>query len=645
MPFQVSPGIKVSEVDLTTVVPSVATSAGAFVGNFRWGPVEKRVLITDADRLEANFFKPSNDHANNAADFLCAGNFLAYSNQLTTVRVVNTNAFNAVMDNDAGAANTSLQVKNEDDYEENFGGGQTRAGTFYARVPGALGNSLKVSVCGGENAYESKHSVNATLTTATSTLTIHSNPNLANNVIVGDILLLGPDQQQRKVSAVSGNTITLDTNYTGNTLTNSATTVTRRWEFFNEFDGAPKTSAFANSVNGTADELHVAIADEDGEITGVAGQVIEAWGNLSKAKDAKTPQGQNIFYKDYLNQFSQWIHWNAHTALAVGASAGSAAKGTSFGSPTIPVTASFVSGTDGDTASDAQFIKGYNLLRNKEDVDVSLIFAGAANQTRIIHLINEIAEVRKDCIVCISPERADVVNNSGFDGAEVEDIVAFRNSLPSSSFAVMDSGWKYQYDKFNDVSRYVPANGDTAGLMVRTDNVRDPWYSPAGFNRGNLKNVLKMAFNPRKAERDVLYQAGVNPIVSFPGQGTVLFGDKTMLAGPSAFDRINVRRLFITLEKAIEAASQTTLFEFNDEITRIQFRNLIEPFLRDVQSRRGIQDFKVVCDDSNNTAEVVDRNEFVGDIFVKPNRSINFIQLNFVAVRSGVEFSEVVGSV
>ena len=648
MAFQVSPGVNVSEIDLTTVVPSVSTTAGGFVGNFRWGPVEQRVLVTDGDRLVENFRTPSNDHANNAADFMVAENFLSYANQLQTIRVVNDSgvkAVNAVMDNDAGAANTSLLVKNDTDYDENFGGGQTRAGTFYTKYPGELGNSLKVSVCAGENAYESKHSVNATCTTATATLTIHSNPNLANNIIVGDKLLLGPDKQIRKVSAVSGNTITLSTNYTGNTFTNSAEVVTRRWEFFNEFDGAPKTSLYANNAGATADELHIAVVDEDGDISGTPGTVLESFSKLSKAKDAKTAQGGNNFYKDIINSQSQWLYWNAHTALAVGASAGNKALNTSFGSPTIPVTASFVSGADGDSATNANFIKGYNLLRDKDVVDVSLIPAGVANQVRVLHLINEIAEVRKDCIICVSPERADVVNNGNFDGAEVEDIVAYRNSLPSTSFAVMDSGYKLQFDRHNDVNRFVPLNGDTAGIMVRTDNVRDPWYSPGGFNRGNVKNVIKLAFNPRKAERDVLYQAGVNPIVAFPGQGTVLFGDKTMLAQPSAFDRINVRRLFIVLEKAIERAAQTTLFEFNDELTRIQFQNIVEPFLRDVQGRRGITDFKVVCDTSNNTAEVIDRNEFIGDIFVKPNRSINFIQLNFVAVRSGVEFNEIVGSV
>ena len=207
----------------------------------------------------------------------------------------------------------------------------------------------------------------------------------------------------------------------------------------------------------------------------------------------------------------------------------------------------------------------------------------------------------------------------------------------------MDSGYKYQYDKFNDVYSNVPLNGDTAGLMARTDNVRDPWYSPAGFNRGNVKNVTRLTYNPRKADRDQLYKSGVNPVVTFPGQGTVLFGDKTLLAKPSAFDRINVRRLFIVLEKAISTAAKFTLFEFNDAFTRAQFRNLVEPFLRDVQGRRGIFDFRVVCDETNNTPEVIDRNEFIGDIYIKPARSINFIQLNFIAVRTGVEFEEVVG--
>ena len=285
------------------------------------------------------------------------------------------------------------------------------------------------------------------------------------------------------------------------------------------------------------------------------------------------------------------------------------------------------------------------MYKSAEDVDVSLILTGKSvggtnGEGLGKYIVDNIAESRKDCVVFISPERGDVVNNSG---SEADDIIAFRNSLSNSSYAFLDSGYKYAYDKYNDVYTYVPLNGDVAGLAVKTDELRDAWFSPAGFNRGQVKNIIKLPYNPKKADRDVLYQADINPIVTFPGQGTVLFGDKTLLGKPSAFDRINVRRLFIVLEKAIATASKFTLFEFNDSFTRSQFKNLVEPFLRDVQGRRGIYDFKVVCDETNNTGEVIDGNRFVGDIYIKPAKSINFIQLNVVAVRSGVEFSEIVG--
>jgi phage tail sheath protein FI len=282
------------------------------------------------------------------------------------------------------------------------------------------------------------------------------------------------------------------------------------------------------------------------------------------------------------------------------------------------------------------------VFKNPEEVDVSLLVTGTGNSTIATHVISNIAETRKDCVAFISPEKADVVDNAG---SEATDVVAYRETLTSSSYTVIDSGYKYQYDKYNDVYRWIPLNGDIAGLCVRTDTERDPWFSPGGMNRGQVKNVIKLAWNPTKTERDTLYLKGVNPVVSFPGEGTVLYGDKTMLSKPSAFDRINVRRLFITLEKAISRAARFSLFEFNDQFTRAQFVALVEPYLRDVQGRRGITDFRVVCDDTNNTAEIIDRNEFVGDIYIKPARSINFIQLNFVAVRTGVSFNEVVGAV
>jgi len=308
-----------------------------------------------------------------------------------------------------------------------------------------------------------------------------------------------------------------------------------------------------------------------------------------------------------------------------------------------------IGGADGLDEANVAFsvlALAYDKFQDKEDIeDLSLILQGKArglsvsNYTQLgNYIIDNISSKRKDCVAFISPDRADVVNNSG---DEAEDIVAFRNNIRSSSYGFLDSGYKYMYDKYNDLYRWVPLNGDVAGLCVRTDATNDAWWSPAGLNRGQIKNLVRLAYNPRQADRDTLYKAGINPIISRKGNGTFLYGDKTLLAKPSAFDRINVRRLFIVLEKAISKASEYTLFEFNDDFTRAQFRNLINPFLRDVKGRRGITDFQVVCDTRNNTAEVINRNEFVGDIYIRPNYSINFIHLNFIAVKNGVSFNEV----
>jgi phage tail sheath protein FI len=390
--------------------------------------------------------------------------------------------------------------------------------------------------------------------------------------------------------------------------------------------------------------MHLVVVDADGKISGTKGTVLERHTFMSKALDAKTEDGSSSYYANVINKRSRYVRWTDH--LISGNNWGTRAQDTAtFAAPAKPYTVRLAGGRDTNDkvlnpGVDAGLIKGYDLFRNPELVDISLVMLGDAETNVVIHVINNICESRKDCIAFISPPRDAVIDNAG---NEAVDTIVFRNSLPSTSYAVMDSGWKYQYDKYNDVFRWVPLNGDIAGLCVRTDVEQDPWWSPAGYNRGNIKNVIKLAYSPFKAQRDDLYQAGVNPVISQQGQGTVLFGDKTLLAKPSAFDRINVRRLFIVLEKAIARAARFMLFEFNDEFTRQQFRSLVEPFLRDVQSRRGIYDFRVVCDKTNNTGEVIDRNEFVGEIYIKPARSINFIQLKFVAVRSGVEFSEVVG--
>jgi hypothetical protein len=356
---------------------------------------------------------------------------------------------------------------------------------------------------------------------------------------------------------------------------------------------------------------------------------------LSKASDGKNSDGSTNYYKDVINNSSKYIWVLDHPRLVT--NWGTTASNKVFDILTANVTNTLSAGVSGDSVSAANILAGYDLFSNDELYDVSLIPMGPTTNAGVVNSVISLAETRRDCIVFISPQYTDVVNTTG----QEDKIVAYRDTLTSSSFAVLDSGWKYQYDRYNDKYRYVPLNGDTAGLAARTDYIADPWFSPAGYNRGIIKNVVKLSYSPSKADRDILYKKGINPVVTFPGQGTLLFGDKTLLARPSAFDRINVRRLFIVLEKAIATASKFQLFEFNDPFTRAQFRNLVEPFLRDVQGRRGITDFRVVCDETNNTGEIIDRNEFVADIYIKPARAINFIQLNFIATRSGVSFEEV----
>jgi hypothetical protein len=627
MPFQVSPGVNVSEIDLTTVVPAVSTTEGGFAGQFRWGPANTAVLVDSEDRLVNIFQKPNSD---NATDFFTAANFLAYGNALNVVRVVGSGALNA-------AESTAALIENEDSTIPT-------TDNFYAKYAGVLGNSLKVSVCPDATAWQSTVSLPYAISRNSDQLAITS-ANTAQVTAafnVGDIVDLGPSSDKRKIQTIGSSAnathviITLESKYSGADASGSS--VVRNWEFSGNFDEAPTTTTNGTALGATGDEIHIVVADEDGLITGTKNAVLESYASVSLGTDAKTEQGAINHFADVINQQSAYIA--ASTKALLGSTT---LSGTTFSTGGVVRNSSLVNGADGSNITSENKIIGYDHFASAEDIDISFLLGGDANATLATHLITNIAESRKDCIAVLSPERADVVKNNSYAGKERDDIIAFRDTLPSSSYAVLDSGWKYQYDKYNDVYRYVPLNADTAGLMVQTDLTRDPWFSPAGYNRGNVKNAIKLAYNPSKGDRDQLYKKGINPVVTFPGQGTVLFGDKTLLSKPSAFDRINVRRLFIVLEKAISTASKFTLFEFNDEFTRSQFTNLVVPFLRDVQGRRGITDFQVVCDSTNNTGEVIDRNEFVGDIYIKPARSINFIQLNFVAVRSGVEFSEIVG--
>jgi hypothetical protein len=704
MPFQVSPGVNVSEIDLTTIVPAVTSTFGATAGVFKWGPIEDRVLVSSEDELVSVFGKPN---ANNYETFFTAANFLAYGNQLYVTRAAE-NAYNAVANSGPQPSGANaINIKNVGDFESQYASlGSYAANTyaniyFIAKYAGDLGNSLRVSICSTANSYDTDIPVytgaNADLLSSNTqfkfNLTVGSSSanvfyqNITNANYAVDAAALMKDQFKAGDVLLVGNTstgtqyLTIDTvgqtvtdtigsgafarfnvtfkqsfkqksDYSVNIIANSSnytTTFTSRyWEFFNLVDQAPGVSNYVrtrNSNTAVRDEIHVVVVDEKGLFTGIPGQVLEVWNNLSRATDAKSEQGGTIYYRDFINQRSRYI-WSSRDIYA-STTYTSTDPALGVSSLTSNYSLTFSNGKDGETENSiavSKLMTAYDKYKSAEDVDVSLILGGKARgnigETLANYLIDNIAEYRKDCVVFISPDLYDSVN---VPGRELDNLVEYRNALTSTSYAVLDSGYKYQYDKYSDIYRWVPLNGDIAGLCVRTDNTRDAWWSPAGFNRGIIKNVVKLAYNPDKADRDVLYRNGINPIVNFPGQGTVLYGDKTLLARPSAFDRINVRRLFIVLEKAIAKAAKSTLFEFNDDFTRASFRNLVTPYLRDVQGRRGIYDFRVVCDTTNNTPEVIDRNEFRGDIYIKPARSINFIQLNFVAVRTGVEFEEIVG--
>lgn len=423
-----------------------------------------------------------------------------------------------------------------------------------------------------------------------------------------------------------GNSIRVETFQNANSIQFNA------WAYSGLFDTYPSTSEYAARVGGANDEMHIVVVDRLGKFSGTANTVLERFGFVSKAQDAVKSDGSSNFYKNVLNDTSKYVWWGNHPTGTNWN--GNSAPGMTFSS----VAANTIQLAGGVTANptNADLITAYRMFSNPESVDVNLIMMGDANTTVTIDVISNVAEVRKDAVVFLSPKRSDVVDAAG---SEATNATTTRDTLTSSSYAFMDGNWKYQFDRYNNVYRWVPYNGDVAGLAARTENDRDAWYSFAGYNRGVIKNVTKSAWNPSKAERDTLYKKGINPIVSFAGDGTILYGDKTLLAKPSAFDRVNVRRLFIILEKAIARAAKYSLFEFNDEFTRQAFVSMTEPFLRDVKGRRGLYDFYVVCDERNNTPEVIDRNEFIGDIYVKPARSINFIQLNFYATRTDYTFT------
>jgi len=640
MAFQVSPGVLVQEKDLTRIIPAVSTSIGAFAGEFRKGPLDQITSISSEQELVSVFGKPDNS---NFESFFSAANFLQYSNALRVVRVQNTGLANAAV------SGSAVAIKNTQDYQDNYNAGQASVGEWAARTAGVWGNGLKVSACHSATGFQedAKTTINdSAMSVGHTTVTLTSGTGFA----VGDIVEFSTssggtdyDGRKYKITNVATNDITFvraDTLQGGlHQVPANGANVRRFWEFYEFVSGAPGTSPYAASKSGVNDEMHVVVIDEDGNITGKTGEVIEVYDRVSKASDAKSPQGDSNYVRDVIYNKSNYIYWMDHHAS--GSNHGSAAAGITFTAVDTPKTDSLINGANGSTATAGEIKTAYEKFEDAETVDVGLIIGGSCNATHVDDLIT-LAEKRKDAIAFVSPERSDVAGITS-SITQTQNVLAFMNGIRSSSYVMLDSGYKYMYDRYNDVYRFVPLNGDIAGLAARTDLIADSWFSPAGLNRGVIRGAVKLAYNPSKSQRDELYKARINPVVTFPGQGTVLFGDKTGLSAPSAFDRINVRRLFIVLEKAISTASKFQLFEFNDEFTRANFRNIVEPFLREVQGRRGITDFLVVCDETNNTGEVIDRNEFIAEIFIKPARSINFITLQFIATRTGVSFEEVAG--
>jgi hypothetical protein len=664
MAFRVSPGVSIKEVDLTTIVPAVATTPGGFAGYFTWGPVGEIVTVSSETELANIFGKPTND---NFEDFFTAGNFLSYGNNCQTVRVVGSASKNSTVTKAGVTGVVTLVINNETNFGASAGLSDSTPATngvlFASKYPGVLGNSLKVVVTSGPGTTGATLGANAAIG---ATFVNLSQASGSRYFSVGDELVFA-DGTSVTVSGVFGQGatsgdffgvaggaggITLNISTVLPVAQSSGASVTIKSAYAKYFGSTSFTTPYAADAGGSGDQINILVLDKNGTWTGTANTLLEKFEGLSRAFDARKFDGSSNYYRTVLNDQSAYVWALSGDINTNGYSAANVTAWTPLGTAISTATTvggnvnSFhLSGAAGATPSTAErWANGWSKFADADAVDVSLLPLGSADETLSQLVVQNVCEKRLDCMAFVSPKKNDVENKLPYEA--LNEIKTFRDSELNlnSSYAVLDSGWKYQLDTYNNLVRLVPLNGDIAGLVARTEFTNEAWFSPAGFNRGQVKNVVKLAYNPSsEAHRDELYTRQVNPVVSFPGEGVILFGDKTMQTRPSAFDRINVRRLFIILEKAIATASKFFLFEQNDAFTRAQFKNLVVPFLKTVQQRRGITDFKVVCDETNNTGEVIDRNEFVADIFVKPTRSINFIQLNFVATKTGVNFSEVGG--
>ena len=735
---QLSPGVLVREVDLTVGrADNVLDNIGAIAGPFRIGPVDEPIDITTEQELIATFGKPLSTDTQYEY-WMSAANYLSYGGILKVVRTGNTSDTLMVNAN-AGvgiASTTTLKINNYDDYQENHKDSDSSY-TYAAKNPGTWGNGLKVCYI-DDFADQTVGIATTSLTQIGATIGFGVTAALDNQVIPGagttsgftgflkgiivglttdatggnskvDVKVVSRvetvgggstetkiDYQEGFNGAQFGTSVAL--NFVANTGVNStgimasAMTPTTAVDWYDQQNlnltnatiswksiaPRPTSNVFVTDRNGKNDGIHIVVVDDKGSITGIKGNLIEKHANLSKAGDAisNVNAPQRIFYKDYLQDFSDNIYAGANPSEALDAYYLTNPRATGFSTDFTAITTADglfgldaqnttfsalgnvsytfgggkdYSATGGMSASLASLITSYNLFENKDEIEVDYMIMGPGcstkeqSQAKANKLI-ALATARKDCMALIGPHRGDLVGVTNTT-TQTDNLIDFFSTLTSSSYAAFDSGYKYQYDRFNNQFRYVPANADVAGMICRTGITAFPWFSPAGQQRGVINNAVKLAYNPTKAQRDRLYPQRINSFVTTPGVGTILFGDKTALGFASAFDRINVRRLFLTVEQALERAAQAQLFELNDDITRANFRNIVEPYLRDIQAKRGLYGFLVVCDTTNNTPDVIDNNEFRADIFLKPAKSINYVTLTFVATRTGVSFEEVVGRV
>ncbi len=665
-----SPGVKIKEVDLTATVNVADQNIGVIAIAAQKGPTDEVTYIASERELVDIFGGPDEY---NYESWFAAATVIQYGGIAAIIRPAGGEPSSgsdlalrtANVDTD-GTTDGAILINNQSDYEENFQ--TTTAWVFAAKYAGTLHNGITVSMVdvGAHQALTvnvsgSAPSVGDYVKVGTKIATVYS---ISGSGATTKISVTLHDTTQRlaatetvtdKDGTTIGAVVTVDDNDPYGSLEYASG---KKWV---SIAPQPGTSPFVKARGGKFDEFHIALIDTDGNVTGNPGTLIETHTYASKAKDGKNSEGITSYWRKVLENKSAYLYGGedalaqAADITAVDDSAGSASSasiGDNAASSVFPIFNKIVSGklgggADYNWAGASATIysaveNAYDLVNDPEEFgDIDFLIPGKITSTVASKLIT-IAESRRDCIAVISPLRTDVVN-SNTSTKKTDNIVDFFNTISSSSYAIFDSGYKYIYDKYNDTYRYVPCAADVAGLCVSSTINSETWFSPAGYNRGNLRNATKLAYSPRQAERDRLYTARVNPIVSFPGQGVVLFGDKTGLSSPSAFDRINVRRLFIELEKNIARFSKFQLFEINDELTRSSFKGAVDPYLRNVQGRRGIYDFLVVCDDSNNTADVIDRNEFQAEIYIKPARSINFITITFVATRTGVSFNELIG--